>query len=144
MARCACFCGERMKIFKHLKLFLLTSLLLAVAGCSSKKERVLREVERCEEKLNTYRQTVGSLNEDLAKLQQQFELAEDNIIINLVKELRVYHTKKERVQRIEHAVAAKENVEQDIEKTILRINTLTDSVQSTEKRILETKATLRD
>lgn len=129
-----------------MKIVLITvAFLLALSGCHQpKKEKVLRELERSEEKLSSYRQTVGSLNEDLAKLQHQLEVAEDNIIINLVKEFRIYRTKKERAKRIEHAVAAKEAVEENIEKTILKINTLSDSLQTTEQKIRQAKATLND
>lgn len=130
---------------KRMKIAWITSLLaLALVGCHPEKEKALRELEQSEEKLNAYRQTVGSLNDDLAKLQQQFEVAEDNIIINLVHEFRVYRTKKERAQRIEYAVAAKEVVEDSIEKTILEINILVDSLQITEKKIQKVKATLND
>jgi chaperonin cofactor prefoldin len=129
-----------------MRIFLISaSFLLVLIGCNQpEKEKVLRELEQSEEKLSVYRQTVGMLHEDLAKLQQQFEVAEDNIIINLVKEFRVYRTKKERAERIEHAVATKEGLEQSIEQTILKINTLSDSLQTTEQKIRQAKAILND
>lgn len=129
-----------MKIF--LKSFIL--LLVLVACDSSEKEKTKRELERSEKKLDDYRQDVSTLNRDLAELQQQFEVAEDNIIINLVKEFRIYRTKKERAKRIENAVAAKEDLEDSIEQTILKINTLSDSLKTTENKIRTAKAALQN
>ena len=43
------------------------------------------------------------------------------------------------LQHIRKAIEKKESVEGHIEKTILEINTLADSVMMTEKRILEMK-----
>ena len=65
-------------------------------------------------------------------------------IINLVKEFRIYRTKNEREQLIKNAVANKIDVEERIEKTILKINTQNDSVMHAEKKIIEVKATIND
>ena len=126
-------------------ILIITVFLLALCGCQQhEKRKTLRELERSEEKLSVYRQTVGLLNDDLTKLQHQLEVAEDNIIINLVKEFRIYRTKKERAQRIEQVVAVKEDVEENIEETILKINILSDSLQITEQKIRQAKATLNE
>lgn len=118
---------------------------LVLTGCSQPEtKKARRDLQRSEEKLSVYRQMVGSLEEDLVKLQHQLEVAEDNIIINLANEFRIYRTKKERAHRIEHAVAARQDVEENIEKTILKINTLSDSLQTTEQKIRQAKATLND
>ena len=131
---------------KSMKIILIIAVfLLGLSGCHQpEKRKAVHELERSEEKLSVYRQTVESLNQDLAKLQHQLEVAEDNIIINLVKEFRMYRTKKERAKRIEQAVATKEDVEENIENTILKINTFSDSLQTTEQKISQAKATLND
>ena len=129
-----------------MKTFLILSLFaLALFGCGhQEREKAFKNLEHRKEKLSTHKQTVRSLNEDLAKLQQQWEVAEDNIIINLVKEFRIYRTKNEREQLIKNAVASKIDVEERIEKTILKINTQNDSVMHAEKKIIEVKATIND
>jgi len=116
-----------------------------LVGCyQPEKERALRDLEHCHRKLADYHEMAGSLSRNLESLQHQWEEAEDNIVINLNTEFRNYRTKKERMERVYRAFANKEEIEESIEKTILTINHLTDSVLTTQVKIRDAQAVITD
>ncbi len=102
----------------------------------------MQTMTRSHKKLNTYKKSVDVLSENLIKLHQQFEIAEDEIVLQ-IKEFRMLPNEEE-LQHIRKAFEKKENVEGHIEKTILEINTLADSVMMTEKRIEEAKGMINE
>ena len=108
------------------------------------KETARKELERCQKKLSIYNDAVSALTQDLLKLQQQWEVAEDRIIITLAKELQNYPTKKEREAYIYQVIGAKEEVERSIEKTILTINHLTDSIVTAQQKMQEANAVISE
>ena len=128
-----------------MKTFLTTTLsVLTLLSCSpqQKKEKAIQTLTRNHKKLNTYKKSVDVLSENLVKLHQQFEIAEDEIVLQ-VNEFRLLPNAQE-LQHIRKAIEKKESVEGRIEETILEINTLTDSVLMTERRILEVKGMMND
>ena len=128
-----------------MKTFLITTLsVLTLLSCNpqQKKEKAIHTLTQNHKKLNTYKKSVDVLSENLVKLHQQFEIAEDEIVLQ-VKEFRLLPNAQE-LQHIRKAIEKKESVEGRIEETILEINTLADSVLMTEKRILEVKGMMND
>jgi len=111
---------------------------LTLLGCTQQqeKEKMLQTVTEHHKKLNAYRKSVDVLSENLIKLQEQYQAAEDEIALQ-VKKFHVLPNDR-KLQYIKKAIEKKERVEGHIEKTILEINTLTDSVLVTEKSLQET------
>ena len=97
---------------------------------------MLQTVTEHHKKLNAYRKSVDVLSENLIKLQEQYQAAEDEIALQVKKFHLLPNDRK--LQYIKNAIEKKERVEGHIEKTILEINTLTDSVLVTEKSMQET------
>lgn len=116
-------------------LFIIALSLFLISCHHPEKEKALKDLERCHRKLAGYNEMVSSLTWKLKKLHQQWEEAEDNIVVNVIKEFRIYASKKEREERVHRAFANKEKIENSIEKTILTINHLTDSVIITQAKI---------
>ncbi len=128
-----------------MKTFLTATLsVLTLLSCNpqQKKEKAVHTLTHNHKKLNTYKKSVDILSENLVKLHKQFEIAEDEIVLQ-VKEFRLLPNAQE-LQHIRKAIEKKESVEGRIEETILEINTLADSVLMTEKRILEVKGMMND
>ncbi len=96
---------------------------------------MLQTVTEHHKKLNAYRKSVDVLSENLIKLHEQYEAAEDEIALQVKKFHLLPNDRK--LQHIKNAIEKKERVEAHIEKAILEINVLTDSVLLTEKRIQE-------
>jgi hypothetical protein len=127
-----------------MKTFFTTLSVLTLLSCSpqQKKEKAITTLTKSQKKLSTYKKSVDMLSANLIKLHRQFEIAEDEIVLQ-VKEFRLLPNAQE-LQHIRKAIEKKESVEGRIEETILEINTLADSVLMTERRILEVKGMMND
>ncbi|MBK5279558.1 MAG: hypothetical protein JJE09_11920 [Bacteroidia bacterium] len=121
-----------------MKTFLIIALIvLTWLGCrhQNKKEQDDLVIYKTHQKLSAYKESVDILSEHLMNLNQQFEVAEEDIILQ-IKEFQLMPN-DQALQHFMKAVEKKESVEGQIEKTILEINTLADSVLVTENRIQE-------
>jgi hypothetical protein len=121
-----------MKLFFASALFILT---LFSCNPQKEKEKAGKTLAQSHKKLTTYKKSVDMLSENLIKLQEKYEAAEDEIALQVKKFHMLPNDRK--LQQIKNAIEKKERVEGHIKKTILEINVLTDSVLLTEKRIQE-------
>lgn len=120
-----------------MKLFFASALsILTLLSCNQQQEQAVKTLAQSHKKLNTYKKSVDVLSKNLIKLHEQYEAAEEEIALQVKKFHLLPNDRK--LQHIKNAIEKKERVEGHIEKTILEINTLTDSVLITEKRIQET------
>jgi outer membrane lipoprotein-sorting protein len=117
--------------------FALSILTLFSCKHEQEKEKAVKTLVQRYKKLNTYKKSVDVLSDNLIKLHEQYEAAEDEIALEVKKFHLLPNDRK--LQYIKNAIEKKERVEGHIEKTILEINVLTDSVLLTEKRIQETE-----
>lgn len=125
------------------KLTLLLILLFSLS-CNDrqKKEQALRQLEQAQQELPKLNHAKETLDAEILSLKAELEVANDQLARS--KEFHFLRTEKERDQQIREAVEKIEQIEQSIKDDKKQINSVDESTQYTQNRILALKEILKN